>query len=168
MGPMRYGLIAAGLLIVATPTSLEGQRVEEARSKWPVGTSIIYLFNASAGAVFAVRDDLRQEPFGIRTGRSAKDDFFFGTGTALSPGLPFLLTQSVATAMATGTGQSRRYGLIGLAIHGIGYTVGALAEPITYERLARPLEKALQTLVVIGNVVWPVAMAVLSIRELQR
>ena len=165
---MRYGLIAAGLLIVANPTSLEGQRVEEARSKWPVGTSIIGLFNASAGAVFAVRDDLRQEPFGIRTGRSAKDDFFFGTGTALSPGLPFLLTQTVATAMATGTGQSRRYGLIGLAIHGIAYTVGGLAEPITYERLARPLEKPFQTLVVIGNFVWPVTMAVLSIRELRR
>ncbi len=115
----------------------------------------------------AVRNDLRQEPFGIRTGRTAREDFFLGTGTALSPGLPFLVTQTVSTVLASGTGKSRRYGLIGLVLHGIGYTVGGLAEPITYERLAGPLEEPLQTVVVIGNFVWPVLLAVSAIRELR-
>ena len=51
--------------------------------------------------------------------------------------------------------------------HGIGYSIGGLAEPITYQRLAAPLEEPLQTLVVIGNTVWPVVMAVSAIRELR-
>ena len=87
--------------------------------------------------------------------------------STLSPGLPFLVTQTVSTVLATGAGDSRRYGLIGLALHGVGYTVGGLAEPITYERLAAPLEEPLQTAVVIGNFVWPVLLAVSAIGELR-
>lgn len=155
-----------GLLLIMLPSALAGQS-RSGRSDWPQLASGAVAINASIGATIAVRNDLRQEPFGIRTGRTARDDFFFGTGTALSPGLPFLLTQAVSTALASGNGRSRRFGLIGLAVHGIGYTVGGLAEPITYERLRHPTEEPFQTMVVIGNFVWPVLLAVTAIRELR-
>lgn len=155
-----------GLLLITLPSPLAGQS-RSGRSDWPQLASGAVMVNASVGAAIAVRHDLRQEPLGMRTGRTARDDFFFGTGTALSPGLPFLLTQAISTAMASGSGRSRRFGLIGLAVHGIGYTVGGLAEPITYERLRHPAEEPLQTVVVIGNFVWPVLLAITAIRELR-
>ena len=164
---MRHALMLVALVLLVAQGGLAGQRLEEGRSNWPVYTSAVYIVNASVGATIPVKNDLRQEPFGLRTGRTASEDFFLGTGTALSPGLPFLVTQMVSTVLATGTGQSRRYGLIGLAIHGISFTVGALAEPITYARLAAPREKPLQTVVAIGNVVWSMLMTVLAIRELR-
>ena len=55
----------------------------------------------------------------------------------------------------------------GLAIHGIGYAIGGLAEPITYKRLLAPNEEPLQTAVVIGNFVWPVLIAITAINALE-
>ena len=149
---VRDAFIAASLLMVTDITVVAGQLVEPAHSKAPIHASVDVLVHATLGAVVAMRNDLGQEPFGIRTGRSVEADFFLGTGTALSPGLPFLLTQSIATLAARGSGRTRRNGLIGLAIHGFGFVVGGLAEPITYDRLRRPTEHPLQTVVVVGNV----------------
>lgn len=164
---MRWSvLMHCVLFMIVSTLSVYAQDDKDREKTWPIIFSSAYLINASAGAMLAIRDDLRQEPFGIRTGRSAKKDFWLGTGTALSPGFIFLVSQSVSMVLATRSGKSQRIGLIGLTIHGVGYTIGALTEPITYQSVRKPGAKPARTIVAIGNVVLPALMAYTALKGL--
>jgi len=159
-------MMLCAVFILGSSTDVCGQQNKNRDTTWPIIFSATYLINASAGATLAIHDDLRQEPFGIRTGRSAKKDFWLGTGTALSPGFIFLVSQSVFSVLSTRSGQTERIGLIGLTVHGVGYTIGALAEPITYQSLRKPRAKPARTIVVISNVVLPAFMAYTALKAL--
>lgn len=76
----------------------------EAVGKLP-WVSLVYLVAAATGAAVAIREDLPGEFAGKRSGRSARADFFKGTGTALSPGLAMLAAQSVFTLLSTRGGR---------------------------------------------------------------
>ena len=164
---MRHALMLVALVLLVAQGGLAGQRLEEGRSNWPVYTSAVYIVNASVGATIPVKNDLRQEPFGLRTGGPRAKTSSSARVRRSPLDCLFSLLKWSPQSWPRAQGQSRRYGLIGLAIHGISFTVGALAEPITYARLAAPREKPLQTVVAIGNVVWSMLMTVLAIRELR-
>jgi len=137
-----------------------------ARQRVQVGiTSTVYIANALVGARIAIRDSLPQSPFGIRTGRTPSADFFAGTGTALSPGLPFLAAQAVTSVALTGSASTARTGSRLLGVFGVGYSVGQLAEPVARGAIAHPLSKPSRTAIVVGNVVLPAAMAALAFRN---
>jgi hypothetical protein len=127
--------------------------------------STAYIANALVGARTAIRDSLPQSPFGIRTGRTPSADFYAGTGTALSPGLPILAAQATTTLALTRSASTARTGARVLGVFGVGYSVGQLAEPLARAAIAHPAAKPTRTAIVVGNVALPAAMAVLAFRN---
>lgn len=163
---MKRSLIILSVFTLLNSNRVFGQQDKDRETAWPIAFSSAYLIDASAGAMLAIHADLRQRPFGIQTGQSAKQDFWLGTGTALSPGFVFIVTQSISTVLAARSGNSERIGLIGLGVHGIGFTIGALAEPITYECLGKPSANPARTIVAVGNVVLPALMTYTALKAL--
>lgn len=127
--------------------------------------SLAYTANAVDGARIAMRDNLHEAPFGISSATSVSRDFYFGFGTALSPGFPFLVAQAGVTTTLAGPAPTARKSMDLLAVVGVGYTIGQLAEPLARQTLAHPRSAGVERLrVVVGNIVLPAAMAVVAYR----
>jgi hypothetical protein len=127
--------------------------------------SLAYTASAIEGARMSIRDSLYEQPFGIRSGIPVSRDFYFGGGTALSPGLPFLVAQAAITGTLAGPTPTARKSMDLLAIFGAAYTVGQLGEPLALHTLAHPRSSGAQRLrVVVGNIVLPAAMAIIAYR----
>ena len=127
--------------------------------------SAAYVVNAIHGARLAIRDDLHEAPFGVRSNRPVKREFLAGTGTAFSPGLPMLVTQVASTVLAFQTDGTARTGALLLAIHGGGYFVGGMAEPETYRTLRHPRRAGVaKVIAVIGELAIPPVLAVQAMR----
>ena len=110
-----------------------------------VVVSAAYIANALWGGHLAIRHSLPEAPFGTRSTRSVRADFYGGFGTALSPGLPMLI-----------------------ALAGVLYSVGQLSEPEALRVLRHPRQAPGERLaVVVGNVVLPALVSVASIRSLR-
>jgi hypothetical protein len=130
-----------------------------------VALSAAHIANALYGARLAIRDSLHESPFGMRSNRSVRSEFLFGTGTALSPGLPFLIAQAGVTALAAGPRGTARVASTSLAVAGGLYVVGQLGEPEAWRTL-RHIRSAPRTrvAVVIGNLLLPAALSVAAVR----
>ena len=125
--------------------------------------SVAYTASAIDGARIAIRDSLYEKPFGIRSGIPVSRDFYFGGGTALSPGLPFLIAQAGITGTLAGPAPTARKSMDLLAIFGVAYTIGQLAEPVALHTLAHPRSSGADRLkVVVGNIVLPAAMTIVA------
>ena len=133
-----------------------------------VGVSAAYVANALWGARIAIRDSLPEAPFGMRSTRSVRSDFYAGFGTALSPGLPMLVLQAGVTGLTTGTPAMARRATGALAVAGALYFVGQLSEPVALRALRHPRRTpAERVAVVVGNVVLPGLLTTASIRALR-
>ena len=98
--------------------------------------SVLWLLNSVIGARVAVKEGLPAEwVAGLYDGQDASTEFFKGTGTALSPGLPMMVAQALFAVLSTRGGRAGITGAAGLAVLGAGGTVGMLAETITYRVL---------------------------------
>lgn len=98
---------------------------------------VLWLLNSAIGARIAVKEGLPAEwVAGLYVGRDASAEFFKGTGTALSPGLPMMVVQALFTILSTRSGRSGMVGAAGLTLLGAGGTVAMLAETITYRVLS--------------------------------
>ena len=98
---------------------------------------VLWLLNSAIGARVAVKEGLPAEwVAGLYVGRDASAEFFRGTGTALSPGLPMMVGQALLAVLSTRGGRAGTIGAAGLAVLGAGGTVGMLAETITYRVLS--------------------------------
>lgn len=153
-----------------------GTMVATARAQGPtaarrapvVALSALYMANALAGAYLAIRDSLPQAPFGMHTGRTPRADFLTGTGTALSPGLPMLLLQAGVTGLTAGPPGVSRACVRVLAVGGVLYAVGQLAEPEGRHALGHPRAAGVvRTLVAAGNVVLPALLSAAAVRALR-
>lgn len=159
---------AALLLACALAFTCAPLRAQEASSggsllRW---SSVAYLVNASMGAAIAIQQDLPMDFFGIRTGWSASGDFL-GPGTALSPGVPMLLSHAALTALSARPDRTGHKATVGLVILGIAETAGAIGEHITQQALLGR-QSPERTVVAVGNVVLPALMAYSGIRDLRR
>lgn len=125
--------------------------------------AILYLLNAMIGAVLAIREGLPGRFLGLRTGLGARDDFLVGLGTALSPPLVLIVAQIAFIALAW---RRERLGIIGLSVSGIGFCLGMLGEPITYEVWRRPSAEPRKAVVIAGNVLLPLLIAAAGLSEL--
>jgi len=125
--------------------------------------SLAYTSNAIDGARIAIRDTLYEQPLGIRSGIPVSRDFYFGGGTALSPGLPFLVAQAAITGTLAGPLPTARKSMDLLAIFGAAYAIGQVAEPLALHTLAHPRSASGQRLrIVVGNIVLPAAMTIVA------
>ena len=98
--------------------------------------SVLWLLNSALGAAMAIREDLPAEFAGMTRWRDPSSDFFRGSGTALSPGLPMMAAQAIFTLLSTRGGRTGTAGVAGMTVLGAGGTIGVLGEPITYRALS--------------------------------
>lgn len=164
---LRAGATVGAALAVVTD-SASAQRPSAARHAAVVGLSAAYLTSALWGAHIAIRDSLPEAPFGWRSHRGVRADFYTGLGTALSPGLPMLAAQAGVTALTAGSVTTTRRATGALAIAGVLYTVGQLSEPEAARVLRHPRQAPRdRVVVVIGNVVLPALLTTVSLRALR-
>jgi hypothetical protein len=130
--------------------------------------SVLWLLNSAMGARVAIREDLPAEwVAGLYVGRDATAEFFKGGGTALSPGLPMMVTQALFAVLSTRGGRAGKAGAAGLTVLGAGGTVGVLAETITYRVLSpRTLDPA-KAPIVSAAIVLSALMTVLGASRLR-
>lgn len=128
--------------------------------------SSLYLINAGAGATIAIRNNLPGEFAGKRSGKSARDDFVSGSGTALSPPLIMFVVQALCIVLARRPGRSGTLGVAGLTINGALFAIGMLGEPITYKVFNPRTFDLPKAMVVAGNIALPLRMLVFGLMEL--
>ena len=107
-----------------------------ARTSAVTTLSLAYILAAGVGAAVAIREGLPGAFLGRTTGRTAREDFLLGAGTALSPGLAMLAAQAALTLLARRGGRAGAVGAGGLALVGAGATVGLLGEPLAWRVLS--------------------------------
>jgi hypothetical protein len=130
--------------------------------------SVLWLLNAAIGARVAVKEGLPAEWVAeLWVGRDASEEFFKGTGTALSPGLPMMAALALLAAMSTRDGKAGKTGTLGLTLLGAGATIGVLAETITYRVLSPRTFDAAKAPIVSAAIVLSPLMAVLGARRLR-
>ncbi len=82
---------------------------------------VLWLLNSAIGARAAVKEGLPAEwVAGLYVGRDASAEFFKGTGTALSPGLPMMVAQALLAVLSTRGGWAGKIGAAGLTLLGAG------------------------------------------------
>lgn len=128
--------------------------------------SVLWLANSAAGATIAIREDLPGEFAGMSTWHDPAADFFKGSGTALSLGLPMMAAQAIFTLLSTRGGKVGTVGVAGMTLLGTGGTIGVLGEPIVYRALSpRTFDPAKAGTLSAAIVLSPL-MAVLGTRRL--
>jgi quercetin dioxygenase-like cupin family protein len=128
--------------------------------------SALWLLNSAFGASIAIRENLPAEFAGMSRWRDPSADFFGGSGTALSPGLPMMAALAVFTALSTRDGKAGAVGVAGMTALGIGATVGVMGEPITYKVFSPHGFDPAKASIVSAAVVLSPLMAMLGARRL--
>ncbi len=127
----------------------------------------LWLLNALTGAAVAIREDLPGELIaGVFTGRDASAEFFKGPGIALSPGLPHIAAEMVLAVLCTRSGRAGMAGAAGLSALGVGSTVGALGEKITYKVLSPMTFDPTKAAIILAGIALSALMTVLGARRL--
>ena len=144
----------------------------ESRWRWNVQrtlilVSLLYLVNASIGTVIAIQENLPSVTL-FKNGLPAQEDFLIGFGTALSPPLFFCIMAALLVIMTLQPKRLGEIGVTGLAILGMLFTIGAFAETITYQVLNPATFDLPKALVVVAEIVLPLAVIVLGGWELVR
>src|SRR4051794_40953809 len=124
--------------------------------------SALYLASTAVGTALSIAYDLPARAAGILNGYDVPVDFVTLTGTALSPPLFMLVAQVVFTVFLFRHGQVGRAGVGRLTVLGILYTAGQLVEPIVYTMFNPATFDPLVALVVLCNLAFGAAMAVLG------
>jgi len=128
--------------------------------------SLLWLLNSAIGARVAVREGLPAEwVTGVYVGQDASAEFF--KGTALSPGLPMMVTQALLAVLSTRGGRSGMAGAAGLTVLGVGGTIGMLAETMTYRVLSPKTFDPAKAAIVSAAIVLSPLMAILGGRQLR-
>ena len=160
---IRLSRLRFGLLTALAASRAEAQCPGTAPRAAVAALSLAYTVNAIDGARIAIRDTLYEQPFGIRSGIPVSRDFYFGGGTALSPGLPFLIAQAAITGTLAGPAPTARKSMDLLAGFGAAYTIGQIGEPLALRALAHPRSSGGQRLrIVLVNIVLPAAMTIVA------
>jgi quercetin dioxygenase-like cupin family protein len=128
--------------------------------------SVLWLLNSAIGAPIAIREDLPAQFAGMTRWHDPSADFFRGSGTALSPGLPMMAAQAVFTILSKRSGRAGTVGVVGMTALGAGATIGVLGEPITYRTLSPTTFDPAKAPIVSAAVVLSPLMAVLGARRL--
>ncbi len=130
--------------------------------------SALWLLNSAIGARVAVKEGLSAEwVAGVYVGQDASAEFFKGMGTALSPGLPMMVTEALFAVLSTRGGRARTAGAAGLTVLGVGSTVGMLAETITYRVLSPKTFDPAKAAIVSAAAVLSPLMTILGGRRLR-
>jgi hypothetical protein len=143
-----------------TPTSL----------KRLVTSSLLYIVIALIAASIAINENLPAQPMGegSGSGKPVLQDFLYGSGTAMSPGLPWLTAQALFTVLVFRKSWWGMFGVVGLIIFGLLSGVFSLTEPIVREIYGPAVFDPLKALIEAGIIILPFVMMVFGISEWRR
>ncbi len=130
--------------------------------------SVLCLVNLGIGAVVALREELPAEFAGKRSGKSARDDFLTGSGTALSPPLVMFFVQALWIGLAPRPGRLGTLGVAGLTLNALLFTIGTLGEPILLKVLKPRTFDPPKAILAAGNLVLLLLIILSGITELAR
>lgn len=133
-----------------------------------VSSSVLYIVLALIATGFAVIENRTTEFGGSTSGLSALQSFLYGQGTAMSPPLYWLVAQVGLTAMALRRNRWGSVGVIGLAVFGLFFLIGAIGEPILLESFNPATFDMLNAVILAGLVIVPFIMMVFAILEWSR
>jgi hypothetical protein len=160
------GFLALSLLAQAVPSG--AQSPSSPQRAQVMALSMAYIGSAIFGAHIALRDSVPGSPFGIHLPRSVHDEFYLGSGTGLSPGVPMLLIQAALTGMTAGRPATSRRATHALAVEGALYFGGQLCEPTAWRVLGNATSAPRDRLaVVVGNIVLPALMTITAVHSLK-
>ena len=129
--------------------------------------SIAYLLVASTGAVIGARENRVADFAGIKMGQRISVPWVMLWGTALSPPVLLMAVQSALTLIHLQGGKQRRGASAALSVIGLGYTIGALGEPVVYESLSLRTFSPRNAALVCALVGLPLAMSLLGLKEMR-
>lgn len=143
-----------------TPTSL----------KRLVTSSFLYIVIALIAASIAINENLPAQPMGegSGSGKPVLQDFLYGSGTAMSPGLPWLIAQALLTVLVFRKSWWGMFGVVGLIIFGLLSGVFSLTEPIVREIYGPAVFDPLKAVIEAGIIIFPFVMMVFGISEWRR
>ena len=144
----------------ATPTTL----------KRLVTSSVLYIVIALIAAIMAIRENLPAQPLGEGSGSGlpVTQDFLYGSGTAMSPGLISLIVQAILTVLAFRKNWWGTVGVAGLTISGLLSGVFALSEPIVKKIFSPATFDPWKAVIETGIIVIPFVMMAFGFLEWSR
>jgi hypothetical protein len=130
-------------------------------------TSIVYIVVALIAGSIAVSRNLPAQPMGegSGSGRPVLQEFLYGNGTAISPGIPWLALQAVLTFIASRKFRWSIVGVIGLALSGLLTGIFSMTEPMFRKIFSFAPFDPLLVLVEAGIVVLPFLMLIFAVLE---
>jgi hypothetical protein len=105
---------------------------------------------------------------GSGSGKPVLQDFLYGGGTAMSPGLPWLIAQALLTVLVFRKSWWGMFGVVGLIIFGLLSGVFSLTEPIVREIYGPGVFDPLKAVIEAGIIILPFVMMVFGISEWRR
>lgn len=132
-----------------------------------ITSSVLYIVIALIAAAVAIKENLPAQPLGENTGTGLPvlQDFLYGNGTAMSPGLTWLTAQAILTFLALRKGRWGTIGVAGLTLFGLLSGVFSLTEPIVRKIFHPTTFDPLKAVIETGIIVVPFVMMVLGILE---
>jgi hypothetical protein len=133
-------------------------------------SSVAYIIISLIAAAVAIQANLPAQPMGegSGSGKPVLQDFLFGGGTAMSPGLPWLIGQVILTMLVFRKNWLGAVGVWGLVIFGLLSGIFSITEPnvqkIFNPATFDPLKAVIQT----GVIVLPFVMMVFGFLEWRR
>ena len=122
--PLKAYLANLKNLLEAAPGEVAEPVEAPAPDKLLPLVSALWLLNSAIGAAIAIREDLPAEFAGMTRWHDPSADFFRGTGTALSPGLPMMAALAIFTILSTRGGKAGTVGVAGMTALGAGVPSG--------------------------------------------
>jgi phosphotransferase system glucose/maltose/N-acetylglucosamine-specific IIC component len=135
-----------------------------------VTSSVLYIVIALLAASMAIKENLSAQPMGegSGSGKPILQDFLYGSGTAMSPGLPWLIAQALLTVLVFRKSWWGMFGVVGLIIFGLLSGVFSLTEPIVREIYSSAMFDPLKAVIEAGIIILPFVMVVFGILEWRR
>ena len=135
-----------------------------------VNSSVLYIVIALIAGTVAVQANLPAQPMGegSGSGRPVLEEFLFGNGTAMSPGIPWLIAQIILTFLAFRRNWLGTVGVLGLSFHALLSGIFSMTEP-NFQKVFSPATFDLfRAAIQLGVTVTPFVIMVFGILEWRR
>jgi hypothetical protein len=132
-----------------------------------VNSSVLYIVISIIAGIFAVQANLPAQPMGegSGSGKPVLQDFLFGGGTAMSPGIPWLIAQVILTALTFRKNSLGTVGVLGLSFHALLSGIFSVTEPNFQKVFNLETFNIFKVILQLGVTVTPFVITVFGILE---
>jgi hypothetical protein len=135
-----------------------------------ITSSVLYILISLIAASVAISNNLPAQPLGENSGsgRPVLQEFLYGNGTAMSPGLPWLLAQALLTILAIRKDRLGTIAVAVLSLFGLLTGIFSLTEPAARKFFSPAAFDPFKAAVETGGILLSFLMLVFGILELVR